>query len=405
MDFSTTHIYTAASVTGPWKQSSTINMCYYDCGLLIDDDDTMYVVHGRNNITISQLSEDGFSEVQSRPAFNSPPGYSNIEGNRLYKRNGTYYVLDDQSDGKTFIWKSDTIWGPWTWRLMVNDLKSPVPGGGIIDQGSLVETAEGNWYFMSFVWAYPAGRMPILAPVTWGDDGFPIIESVNGAWNVSYDYPLPKKNAPSWVGIDQFRGTELAPRWEWNHNPDPTKYCVNNGITLQTATVTEDLYHARNTLTHRMHGPIAIGTVAIDLDHMADGDRTGLAAFRGDTSWIGVERTSSGYTLMAVQGASLNSSTWQTQSNGSVVASEPFSSRRVWFRVIADIQSAGSKEANFSYSTDGMNFTQFGEPAALSTSWNYFMGIRFGIFNYATKALGGSVKVTSFNTRGAPSLD
>lgn len=403
VDFSSTHVYTAPSVTGPWKQSSVINKCYYDCGLLIDDDDVMYVVYGRNNVTVAQLSTDGLSEIKSKPAFNSPPGYSDIEGNRLYKRNGTYYVLDDQSDGKTFIWKSDNIWGPWSWRLMVNDLKSPVPGGGIIDQGSLVETAKGDWYFMSFVWAYPSGRMPILAPITWGDDGFPVIGSVNGAWNVTYEYPLPRKDVPSWVGIDHFRGIALSPRWEWNHNPDPTKYTVDNGVTLQTVTVTDDLYHARNTLTQRMHGPIAMGTVAIDLTHMADGDRTGLAAFRGDTSWIGIERTGRYYTLMAVQGASLNTSTWQTHSNGSVVASRPFSSRRVWFRLIADIQSGGSKLVNFSYSTDGIQFTQFGEPATLSTAWNYFMGIRFGIFNYATKALGGHVKVISFDTRGAPS--
>ena len=30
------------------------------------------------------------------------------------------------------------------------------------------------------------------------------------------------------------------------------------------------------------------------------------------------------------------------------------------------------------------------------TNWAYFMGYRFGIFNYATKELGGSIKVESF---------
>jgi beta-xylosidase len=59
IEFSKTYIYTAPAVTGPWTLRSTLNKCYYDCGLLIDDDDSMYVVSGRNNITMAQLSADG----------------------------------------------------------------------------------------------------------------------------------------------------------------------------------------------------------------------------------------------------------------------------------------------------------------------------------------------------------
>lgn len=41
VEYATTYVWTAPSVTGPWTQSATISTCYYDCGLLIDDDDTM----------------------------------------------------------------------------------------------------------------------------------------------------------------------------------------------------------------------------------------------------------------------------------------------------------------------------------------------------------------------------
>ena len=41
IEYSTTYVWTAPSVIGPWKQAATIAICYYDCGLLIDDDDTM----------------------------------------------------------------------------------------------------------------------------------------------------------------------------------------------------------------------------------------------------------------------------------------------------------------------------------------------------------------------------
>lgn len=46
IEYTTTYVYTASSVTGPWTKRATISTCYYDAGLLIDDDDTMYVAYG-----------------------------------------------------------------------------------------------------------------------------------------------------------------------------------------------------------------------------------------------------------------------------------------------------------------------------------------------------------------------
>jgi hypothetical protein len=34
----------------------------------------------------------------------------------------------------------------------------------------------------------------------------------------------------------------------------------------------------------------------------------------------------------------------------------------------------------------------------LYTGWAFFLGYRFAVFNFATKAVGGSVRVVSFGT-------
>lgn len=95
--------------------------------------------------SMSQLSADGLSEVKSQQIFATPSGYSGIEGNRLYKRNGIYYVLDDApGDRATFIWKSSSLWSKWTSKLLIKGSGGPVPGGGSPDQGSLIETPEGD---------------------------------------------------------------------------------------------------------------------------------------------------------------------------------------------------------------------------------------------------------------------
>ena len=68
----------------------------------------------------------------------------------------------------------------------------------------------------------------------------------------------------------------------------------------------------------------------------------------------------------------------------------------VWLRVAADIKPGPSGKGRFSYSTDGVDFTPLGPDFTMKNSWQFFMGYRYAIFNYATVATGGSVTVRSF---------
>jgi len=399
IEFWDTYIYTAPSPAGPWTRHAVISgKCYYDCGLLIDDDDIMYVVYGGGTVSIAQLSSDGKTQVKTQQVLTSPSGTASVEGNRLYKRNGVYYILNDYpGGGSTLIWKSSSIWGPWTYKFLHQGVGSPVTGAGSPHQGSLIQTPDDRWYFMSFTWAYPAGRLPVLAPITWGSDGFPILGLVNSRWGVSYPNPLPLSPTPSWTGTDTFSGTSLNVNWEWNHNPDRNKFSVNNGLTLSTVTVTDDIYNARNTLTRRAIGPQPVATIVLDFSNMADGDRAGLAAWRHRTAYIGVVRSGTTYTLVVRHGCDLSESDWSTTSLGTTVATATLSKGKVWLRGSMDVRPNGAKTASFSYSLDGNSYTAIGGSYTLNSHWAFFPGYRWGIFNYATIALGGSVKVTSFN--------
>lgn len=46
VDYNQTYIYSSSSPTGEWSQTGQIATCYYDCGLLFDNDDTPYVAYG-----------------------------------------------------------------------------------------------------------------------------------------------------------------------------------------------------------------------------------------------------------------------------------------------------------------------------------------------------------------------
>ncbi|MFD5831210.1 family 43 glycosylhydrolase [Lentzea sp. NPDC060358] len=398
VDFAQTHIYTAASVDGQWSKLSTINKCYYDAGMLVDDNDTMYVAYGNTTISVAQLSADGKSEVRSQQVFQTPSNIGTLEGARFYKRNGSYYIWLTKPANGQYVLKSSSPWGPYTVQQVLLNMPTPIQGGGVPHQGGLVQTQNGDWYYMAFVDAYPGGRVPVLAPVTWTSDGWPRITTVNGGWGQNYpkpNLPAPPRQVKPMTGVDTFDGTRLGPQWEWNHNPDTSKFSVNNGLTLSTATVTNDLYNARNTLTHRVQGPTSTGTVTLDVGSMRDGDRTGLAMLRDSSAWIGVKRDNGVSRVVMVNGLTMDSN-WNTTGTGTEVASAPLSGTRIWLRANADIRPGSGRQARFSYSTDGVNFTSLGSGFTLKNEWQFFMGYRFGIFNHATQALGGSVAVRRF---------
>ena len=126
-----------------------------------------------------------------------------------------------------------------------------------------------------------------------------------------------------------------------------------------------------------------------------DGDRSGLAMLRNSSAWIGIKRDN-GATRLVLQNNITMDSSWNTTNTGGEAASTNVSGGRIWLRINADIHPGTGKQARFSYSTDGTNFTSFGPAFTMDNSWQFFMGYRYAIFNYATAALGGSVKVNSF---------
>ncbi|KAF9041568.1 family 43 glycosyl hydrolase [Panaeolus papilionaceus] len=403
IEFSKTYVYTSPNAGGPWTRHGPINNCYYDAGLLIDETtDTIYVAYGGTTISVAQLSSDGFSQVRAQTVFTSPSNIGTIEGSRMYRINNNYYIAVTQpTPGGEYILKSNsgTPWGPYTIKKFVRDVGNPVPGALGPHQGGIVDTPDGRWYYIGFVDAYPGGRIPVMLPFTWGSDGFPVPSLVNGQFGSTYNYPLPARPVKSPFGTDSFTGSSLSHEWEWNHNPDTTKFSVGNGLKLSTASVTTDFYNARNTLTRRIVGPQSTATIILDYSGMRDGDRAGLALVRHKSAWIGIKKDNGGARVVFITGVDMNTS-WVTTSTGSEAAaggSIP-STGRIWLRVAADIRpgNTGSKQGLFSYSTNGNTFTRLGGAFSLNTEWQFFLGYRFGILNYATSALGGSVTVSSF---------
>ncbi|KAF1350380.1 arabinoxylan hydrolase [Lizonia empirigonia] len=411
---------------GPtYTSQGTLPRCYYDNGLLIDDDDTMYMAYGKTTINVAQLNSNGTAEVKTERVYTSPDEVY-IEGSRMYKINGTHYIWVTKPADDEYVLKSDNIWGPYEGQILVDSIAGPLPKTGNAHQGGIVNTKDGQWYYVAFLDSYPGGPIPVVAPLTWTDDGWPEVVRVNNEWGKTYPMPVnTNKTVPATTGADSFQGSSLSHEWEWNHNPDDGAWSLNEGLHLQTATVMDDLFTARNTLTRRIPvalcsslnrttfsllwsvptpGPKSAGTFRIDVGGLKDGDRTGAVLFRDTAAYIRIHKSDNASSLVMVNELGLGTN-WVTNSTGTVAAAGPILAANVteiWLRIEADITPAffGStavRTTTFWYSTDGESFTQLGEPFPMATTWQFFTGYRFGVFNFATKALGGKVTVKSFD--------
>lgn len=339
----------------------------------------------------------------------------------MYKIGGIYYIWVTRPWDSQYVLKSSHgPFGPYEARKILTAMRSPLLGAGSPHQGGLVDTPDGQWHYMAFSDAFPVGRIPILAPVDFDSEGWPKVVAdypdERGQWRLEYPHAVAdarRERPKTCLRRHDFRHSTLEHCWEWNHNPDNSKWSLQDGqLVLGTGTVTESLHHATNTLTHRTIGPGSIATFFVDVSKLKDGDRAGACIFRDESAYIGIHKDAGISKLVYVDGVKVEPITshvgwfnarpvaldWKWVSNGTVGAEEPLTHSRLWLRIKTDLRPVccdgyekESRHATFEYSYDGTIYAQLGHAHTLSKSLAGFVGHRFGLFNFATQALGGEL--------------
>lgn len=200
-------------------------------------------------------------------------------------------------------------------------------------------------------------------------------------------------------GEDDYYGSDLDLAWQWNHNPDNTKWSLTDRtgwLRLTTGKKCESILDARNTLTQRTFGPTCSGTTKLDISNMKDGDVAGLAAFSYNYSYIAAKKEN-GKTQLVMVDATQNDS--KKEDSPKEIASVPCEGNTVYLK--DDYDFAGGDKVSFYYSFDGKEWTQLGETVRTSYELTHFMGSRFALFNYATKSKGGYVDFDYFRVSDA----
>ena len=411
-----TYIFTAEKAEGPWTIHSRLRH-FHDATLFFDEDGTPYVFFGTGEMC--QLTRDlkGVVEGSLRHYFQREADERGLlEGTRVIKHNGTYYALlishvyAPGRHRREVCYRTKDLNGTWEKNTV---LESDFGGFSYLAQGTIVDTEEGDWYGIMFQDRGGVGRVLTLSPVRW-IDGWPQLGDENGKVPETmrpYRSGMPDKGI---VCSDDFSGEKLGLHWEWNHNPIDNAWSLKEHpgfLRLKTNRVVENLYLAPNTLTQRMEGPTCSGYIAMDISKMKDGDCAGLAAFNGDSGVLTIKKQGKKYVLeMSEQKVSLTErekavTNVEVKVIETVDLSAAFKSQTsksksqiIYLRLDGDFRPGHHDVANFYYSLDGEKWTQIGTKnyRMIFDYRRFFMGTKFGIFNYATKKAGGYVDVDAF---------
>ena len=412
--------YTSKDIRGPWKHHNMQGRIY-DLSVLFDDDGKIYAIHGYGEVKCTELKADMSGPIEETERTIIPEGNAVGEGHHMYKINGMYYLIstDYMPNGRTLCSRSKSIWGPYETITITADETfgyhaaslTQVPQGvkyrigedgtkfGIpevdkdatactnIHQGGIVEDQNGQWWALLMMDFHSIGRTVTLAPITW-KDGWPMLglEGNLGraprTWikpavssQTSQTRPTSSPRAP-YERSENFDNKVLGRIWQWNHNPDDSKWSLKSGrLRLQTMPA-EQLMWARNTLTQRVIGPTSVATVELYTKGMKDGDVAGLGNINVPCSWIGIVKEGKQTILRCFEQAT----------NDTI--DTPFTSltSKIYLRMVGDYDH---DRAHYEYSLDGKVFKQLGREMPLSYQLISFQGSRHALFAFNHKGKDG----------------
>jgi len=382
----------ARNPAGPWSAPLLIKSAkgWIDPCPFWDDDGNAYLVHAWANsrsgiksiLTINRMSPDGTKLLdEGTMVFDGRIHHPTIEGPKLYKRNGYYYIFAP-AGGVTSGWqtalRARSIYGPYEDRIVMDRGRTEINGP---HQGGWVELKSGESWFVHFQDRGAFGRIVHLQPVVWRDD-WPVIGvdpdgDGKGEPVVSYRKPNVGREYPSQspATSDEFSNAKLGLQWQWHANPLEEWSSFSKRGWLRLAAMPRPatghgLWAVPNLLLQKLPARELGVTTLVDASGLQQDDRTGLLMMGRDYSYLAVVKGANGLRVVRV-----NCFDAPKNSNEKELGAVELKSKRVFLRV--DVNEKA--ECRFSYSIDGKRFQSLGEMfIAQPGMW---IGAKVGLFS------------------------
>ncbi|GAA0883242.1 MULTISPECIES: glycoside hydrolase family 43 protein [Sphingobacterium] len=361
------------NIRGPWSAPTLV---FQGKGLIDpcpfwDEDGQAYLAYAyagsraglKSVLAIAKMSTDGTSVLdRGTIVYDGHELDPTIEGPKVYKRNGYYYLFAPAggvSTGWQLILRSKSIYGPYERKVAMAQNKSTVNGP---HQGAWVDTPSGENWFFHFQDKEAMGRVVHLQPMVWKAD-WPIIgEDIDGNGVGTPVMSYKKPNVGNQVialmnpqESDEFDSPHLGLQWQWQANPDgnwlmPSHEGKLRLYSQQLPEGSKNLMAAPNILTQKFPAENFSATAKIRLrpSEKELGEKAGLVVVGEDYSQFFIRKEKGHFQLY--YGSCVNAySGAEEQVRRIATLPEDF----VYLRV----QVKNGKTCSWTYSLDGKKYT------------------------------------------------
>lgn len=388
-----------------------------------DDDGRAYMVSAfaksrigfKSILHITEMKPDCSALLdEGRHVFDgNENGQTTIEGPKLYKRNGYYYIMAPAGGvkpGWQVVMRSKNIWGPYEYKNVLVQGETEVNGP---HQGAWLDTQTGEDYFIHFQDVYAAGRIVHLQPVKWINDwpvmgeqisedaGQPVMvhrkpdigdKAIAMAEKFRHENGLADIYAPD--ASDSFTGEKLGLQWQWNANHSEDWYSMTgHRIGLYPVDKQQDtsIADVPNLLLQKWIAPEFTAVTELDADTVGEGDIAGMVSLGVDYGAVALKRENGTLSVVAISG----SQTFKNEkaySQDKVVelarldklpGNSSSDSRKIFFRNRVELLPVIEKNVTrnmiyLDYSIDGVNYDNALAYEATAGRW---VGVKNGIFS------------------------
>jgi len=374
------YVMTAQNFAGPWSAPHLLlaGKGIIDPAPLWDDDGKAWLVHGwaksrsgiNNILTLRSMDADARTllDARGKDIINGDklPGYHTVEGPKLYKKDGYYYIFAPAGGvehGWQSVFRSRNIEGPYEDKIVMAQGTSPINGP---HQGAWVDGVDGRDWFYHFQDRGAYGRVVHMQPMQWRD-GWPVIGVDKDNTGVGEPVLTYAKPAGKDRGIlvpptgDEFAGGTLGLQWQWNANPAPNAlggwYSLKARpgflrLPAQAAPEEGSVREVASVLTQKFPAPVFTVDTKIEV-RGADLQRAGLLVLGIRYAWLGL-RQSDGVTQLVLSTCEEPALTCKERIEPlRTVGREP-----VYLRA----EVGDGAVVKFSYSLDGKQFASAGKP-------------------------------------------
>jgi beta-xylosidase len=398
------YVITATNPAGPWSEPLLLKAGkgLIDPCPLWDDDGQAYFVHGwaksragiNNLLTLHRISADCTQVLDEGKIIidaNKIPGWGTLEGPKLYKREGWYYVFAPAGgvkEGWQAVFRSKDIWGPYEHRITLEQGSTKINGP---HQGAWVDTPSGEHWFLHFQDREAYGRIVHLQPIVW-KDGWPVMGNDpegdgKGEPVLTHKKPAVPPQTPAAPEVsDEFTSGRPGLPWQWQANPKAEWLAASpqpEVLRLPCVPTPENFYQAANLLTQKPPAPEFSATTELSFFAQREGEQAGLLVFGYSYAWIGLKKTAAGQRLVQVTRHEANK-----KGQDKEIAGVDFAGSKIFLRVTV----RGDFVCSFSYSEDGRTFTPFGD--SFKAEVGRWVGAKLAIFATAPESTATAGKVT-----------